>query len=62
MTEYFDPQVRYSKVSQGSNPSISYYGRHGSRYLLNASQYNEPYIILKQAYNEGKLTEFGGPV
>jgi len=63
MTEYFDPQVRYSKAPKGFKPFyLSHYGRHGSRYLLNASQYNEPYNILKQASDEGKLTEFGKSV
>ncbi|MBR4842572.1 MAG: histidine-type phosphatase [Bacteroidaceae bacterium] len=63
MTEYIDPNVKYSKPPKGFKPFyMSHYGRHGSRYLLNTPQYNDPYNILKQADDQGKLTEFGKDV
>lgn len=63
MTEYIDPQVEYSKPPKGFKPFyMSHYGRHGSRYLLNTSQYEDPYNTLKEAYDKGVLTEFGKSV
>ena len=63
MTEYLDPQVEYSKPPKGFQPFyMSHYGRHGSRYLLNTSQYEDPYNTLKEAYDKGVLTEFGKTV
>lgn len=38
---------------------ISHYGRHGSRWLLNANNYNNAIRILNQADSVGKLTETG---
>lgn len=63
MTQYEDPGVTYSKAPKGFKPFyMSHYGRHGSRYLLNTPQYNDPYTILKQADEKGQLTEFGKDV
>lgn len=63
MTEYIEPQVEYSKPPKGFKPFyMSHYGRHGSRYLLNTSQYEDPYNTLKEAYDKGVLTEFGKSV
>jgi hypothetical protein len=63
MTQYEDPGVTYSKAPKGFKPFyMSHYGRHGSRYLLNTPQYNDPYTILKQADDKGVLTEFGKDV
>ena len=63
MTQYEDPGVTYSKAPKGFKPFyMSHYGRHGSRYLLNTPQYNDPYTILKQAGDKGILTDFGKDV
>ena len=63
MTQYEDPGVTYSKAPKGFKPFyMSHYGRHGSRYLLNTPQYNDPYSILKAADDKGVLTDFGKDV
>lgn len=63
MYEYIAPDVEYSPAPKGFKPFyLSHYGRHGSRYMLNAPQYERPYTILKDAYDAGKLTEFGKTV
>lgn len=63
MTQYEDPGVTYSKAPKGFKPFyMSHYGRHGSRYLLNTPQYNDPYTMLKQANDKGVLTDFGKDV
>lgn len=63
MTQYEDPGVTYSKAPKGFKPFyMSHYGRHGSRYLLNTPQYNDPYSILQQASDKGLLTDFGKDV
>lgn len=41
---------------------ISHYGRHGSRYLINADEYKRPYEILKAANDAGKLSVLGKDV
>lgn len=63
MTEYIAPEVSYSKAPKGFKPFyMSHYGRHGSRYLLNTSQYEGPYNTLKEAQRAGVLTPFGETV
>ena len=63
MTQYEDPGVTYSKAPKGFKPFyMSHYGRHGSRYLLNTPQYNDPLTILQQANDKGVLTDFGKDV
>lgn len=63
MREYLAPSVSYSAAPKGYTPFyISHYGRHGSRYLLNAPQYEGPYNALKEANDKGLLTEFGKSV
>ena len=63
MTQYEDPGVTYSKAPKGFKPFyMSHYGRHGSRYLLNTPQYNDPYTMLQQADEKGVLTDFGKDV
>lgn len=63
MKEYIAPAVTYSKAPKGYNPFyMSHYGRHGSRYLLNAPQYEGPYNILREADERGMLTELGKSV
>ena len=41
---------------------ISHYGRHGSRYLINPSEYKRPMEILQAADKAGKLTPLGQDV
>ena len=63
MLQYVDPGVTYSKAPKGFKPFyMSHYGRHGSRYLLNTPQYNDPLTILQQADDKGVLTDFGKDV
>jgi hypothetical protein len=63
MREYIAPSVTYSDAPKGYLPFyMSHYGRHGSRYLLNAPQYEAPYNTLKEANDKGVLTEFGKSV
>ena len=63
MYEYVAPDVRYSPAPKGFKPFyLSHYGRHGSRYMLNTSQYERPYNILSDALEKGVLTEFGKTV
>ncbi|MCQ2067005.1 MAG: histidine phosphatase family protein [Bacteroidaceae bacterium] len=63
MYEYVAPDVKYTPAPKGFKPFyLSHYGRHGSRYMLNASQYERPYTILKDASDKGVLTEFGRTV
>jgi len=63
MTQYEDPGVTYSKAPKGFKPFyMSHYGRHGSRYLLNTPQYNDPLTMLQQANDKKILTDFGKDV
>ena len=41
---------------------ISHYGRHGSRYLIGANDYEAPYATLARADSLGKLTPLGQDV
>lgn len=41
---------------------ISHYGRHGSRYLVNAEDYTVPLKIFQNADKAGKLTDYGKDV
>jgi hypothetical protein len=57
----------YSYVSIEATPApkgyepfyISHYGRHGSRWLTSSRFYEKPAELLRQAYNDGKLTALG---
>lgn len=63
MKEYIVPRTNYSAAPTGYTPFyMSSYGRHGSRYLLNAPQYEGPYNTLKEANDKGVLTAFGKSV
>lgn len=63
MTEYIAPDEPSEKAPKGFKPFyISTYARHGSRYLLDAPQYHQPYDILKAAQDKGVLTDFGKTV
>lgn len=41
---------------------ISHYGRHGSRFLINDKEYDEPYTTLLRADSLNKLTQLGREV
>ena len=41
---------------------LTHFWRHGSRFLDNASNYDRPYNILKEADDAGALTAFGKDV
>jgi len=60
---YPGPQRQLTPAPEGMAPFyISHYGRHGSRYLANASEYDYPYNVLRHADAQGKLTPFGKDV
>ena len=60
---YRGPQHALTPAPEGMTPFyISHYGRHGSRYLANAIEYDYPYNVLRHANALGKLTPFGKSV
>lgn len=60
---YLGPQQPLTPAPDGMTPFyISHYGRHGSRYLANASEYDYPLNVLRHADALGKLTPFGQDV
>ena len=61
--EYEAPTEPHTPVPKGFKPVyLTHFGRHGSRFLDNASNYDRPYNILKEAADSGKLTAFGKDV
>ena len=57
---YPGPQKALTPAPEGYTPYyISHYGRHGSRYLLGARDYDMPYNALKKLADAGMLTEKG---
>lgn len=53
-------QGQLTPAPEGKHPFyISHYGRHGSRYLINPTEYSRPLEILKDAADAGKLTPLG---
>ena len=38
---------------------LSHYARHGSRYLVSAKDYDNPYNLLLKAQQQGKLSPLG---
>ena len=61
--EYEAPQTPLTAVPKGFKPVyLTHFARHGSRYLDNASNYDRPYNILKEAADSGMLTDFGKDV
>lgn len=53
-------QGQLTPAPEGKQPFyISHYGRHGSRYLINPTEYSRPLEILKAAADAGKLTPLG---
>jgi hypothetical protein len=57
---YPGPQKALTPAPAGYTPYyISHYGRHGSRYLIGANDYDRPYKSLKKLADAGMLTEKG---
>ena len=57
---YPGPQKALTPAPAGYTPYyISHYGRHGSRYLIGANDYDRPYKALKKLADAGMLTEKG---
>ena len=57
---YPGPQKALTPAPAGYTPYyISHYGRHGSRYLIGANDYDRPYNALKKLADAGMLTEKG---
>ena len=55
--------LRCGDAPEGYEPFyISHYGRHGSRYVIDANQYEDVLDVLSQAAQDGKLTEVGQSV
>ncbi len=60
---YQAPTEPLTPAPKGFKPVyLTHFGRHGSRFLDNASNYDRPYNILKEADDAGALTEFGKDV
>ena len=60
---YHGPHKRLAPAPKGYEPYyISHYGRHGSRYLINSSDYDKPFFVLSRADSLGKLTLAGREV
>ena len=53
-------QLKLTPAPEGKHPFyISHYGRHGSRYLIGANDYETPYETMAEADSLGKLTATG---
>lgn len=60
---YPDSVAQQTPVPEGYEPFyVSHYGRHGSRYLINESDYTRPLEIFTAAHDAGNLTEAGEEV
>ncbi len=61
--QYEAPTQPLTPAPKGFKPFyLTHFGRHGSRFLDNASNYDRPYNMLKEADDAGKLTDFGKDV
>ena len=57
---YQGPTQALTPAPDGYKPFyLSSYARHGSRYLIKASEYDSPYQVLQKADEAGKLTDLG---
>ncbi len=57
---YIDPVKPLTPAPKGYEPFyLSHYGRHGSRWLINASDYTDALYALRRAHENGKLTARG---
>ena len=60
---YPNPRQNLTPAPKGMKPFyISHYGRHGSRFLINRRDYNNPYETLLRAAEKHKLTPLGHEV
>ena len=60
---YEAPTEPLTPAPKGFKPVyLTHFGRHGSRFLDNASNNDRPYNILKEADDAGALTDFGKDV
>ena len=60
---YPTPTATQTPAPEGLKPFyLSHYGRHGSRYLTKIKDYDYAYDALKEASEEGKLTQLGESV
>ena len=60
---YEAPTEPLTPAPKGFKPVyLTHFARHGSRFLDNASNYDRPYNILKDAQDAGMLTDFGKDV
>ncbi len=60
---YLGPQKSLTATPRGYEPFyISHYGRHGSRFLIDAGDYDKPYNMLLKADSLGMLTVKGKEV
>ena len=60
---YPDPQQKLTPAPKGKTPFyISTYARHGSRFLIKEREYDWPYMVMKKAEGQGKLSELGEKV
>lgn len=60
---YEAPTEPLTPAPKGFKPVyLTHFARHGSRFLDNASNYDRPYNILKDASDAGMLTDFGQDV
>ena len=61
--QYVAPTRPLTQAPKGFKPFyLTHFGRHGSRFLDNASNYDRPYNMLKEADMAGQLTDFGQDV
>lgn len=59
-TAYMVTEQPFVAPPRGYKPFyISHYGRHGSRYQTAQEKYDDPAVMLEQAFKDGKLTELG---
>ena len=59
-TAYRTPTRELTPPPAGKHPfHISHYGRHGSRYMIEQHQYDEPFNILSEAADSSRLTSAG---
>lgn len=60
---YPEPDVKLTPAPKGYQPFyISTYARHGSRFLIDPTDYSRPLAVLKEANKAGKLTTLGKQV
>ena len=60
---YEAPTWKLTQAPKGFKPFyLTHFGRHGSRFMDNASNYDRPYNTLKEADDAGLLTDFGKDV